>query len=134
MAKIVLTGDKHLDAQLKRLEANANRKIVRQATRDAAKTILLPMVKQYAPIDTGQLEQSLVVRAVTKRRTMIGHKVTTREGWFRGDEFYGAFQEFGTKHMPAKHFVRDATAVAYRPVTEHFIAKTKELCREALAR
>lgn len=134
MAKIVLTGDKKLDAQLKKLEANANRKMVRQATREAAKTILLPLVKEYAPEDTGELESTFKVRAITKRRTMIGHRVI---GAFPAidekDPFHGVFQELGTKHTPARHFSRDAAGAAYRPSTTLFIAKAQELCREALA-
>ena len=105
---IALTGDKALDRKLKGMHGRFQKKLSRKATRLAARDIVLPDAKAMAPIDTGALEKSLVVRSMKRRRTKIGHVVQTRDGFFKGDEFYGAFHEFGTKYMKADPFMRPA--------------------------
>lgn len=122
MARVVVTGVAETDKRLAALPLRVQKSVSRKATRRAAKEIVLPAAKAAAPFDTGELEESLTVRATKSTRTSFGHQVTTRDGMFAGDEFYGAFMEFGTKERqhasgkgvgridPAKHgaFMRPA--------------------------
>lgn len=94
---VVITGDKELDRKLAKLEPKLQKKLSRQATRKAAKDIVLPAAQAAVPANTGELEDSLKVRAVTRSRNRIGHMVVAGDGFFVGDQFYGGFIEFGTK-------------------------------------
>lgn len=93
----LVTGVAAVDAKLKGLPLAAQKKLSRKATRQSAKDIVLPAAKDNAPVDSGDLEESLTVRALKRSRTKFGHMVTTGEGFWKGEQFYGAFLEFGTK-------------------------------------
>ena len=101
-AGVIITGDKALDRKLAGLPDKLAKKLSKQATRKAAKEIVLPRAKADAPVDTGELEDSLTVRAVKRSRRRIGHMVTTRDGMFQGDQFYGGFVEWGTHERQTK--------------------------------
>jgi len=94
---VIITGDEALDKLLKGLPLKVQKKLSTQATRKAAKEIVLPDAKSRVPVDTGDLEESLVVRSIKRSRFRIGHQVQTKDGFNQGDQFYGAFIEFGTK-------------------------------------
>lgn len=94
--QLVITGDKQINAMLKELPKSVQRKFVRKAARPAVKAVL-PSVKREAPRSIGALVKSLAVRSLRKSRVRIGLMITTREGWFKGKTFYGAFQEWGWK-------------------------------------
>jgi HK97 gp10 family phage protein len=97
---IVVTGTKDIDKALARFDANVQKKITRKATRAGAK-LVLEAAKVLVPSGFGDLERSLKVKAMEKRkgkgRGRIGHSVRTGEGFFQGEQFYGGFLEFGTK-------------------------------------
>jgi HK97 gp10 family phage protein len=100
---VLVTGDKALDRVLRGMPVKLQKKLSRKATRKAAKDIILPDAKNRVPVDFGELEESLTVTAIKRSRYKFGHQVGTKEGHFRGDQFYGAFLEFGTKerfHKP----------------------------------
>lgn len=99
---VIITGDKELDRLLKGLPLKVQKKVSRSATRKAAKDIVLPDAKSRVPVDTGDLEESLSVRAIKRSRTKFGHEVRTKDGFYSGDQFYGAFIEFGTKERKHK--------------------------------
>lgn len=94
---IIVTGDKQLDKLLRGLPLKVQTKLSRQATRKAAKDIVLPQAKARVPVNTGDLEESLTVKAIKRSRSKFGHQVQTKDGFYSGDQFYGAFIEFGTK-------------------------------------
>ena len=99
-----------LDKALSRLPKNLANKGARKATREAAKIVQRDAV-QLAPIDTGQLEASIKVRArkrSRRNRGTVGHSVMTGEHLFQGDQFYAGFQELGTEKMEANPFLRPA--------------------------
>ncbi len=86
-------------------------KAMRQATRAVCKEILLPAARDLIPVDTGELEDQLTVRAVKGKRSRLGHSVGFRDPLFTGDTFYGGFIEFGFTgrdgiHVPADSFLR----------------------------
>jgi len=102
-----IEGAKELERKLLSFEPKLGRKIIRQALRNAAKPIL-NAAKANVPVDTGDLKKSLKVKAMRKRRHSYGVMIATSVGWFAGNEFYGAFLEFGTSKMAARPFVRPA--------------------------
>ena len=127
---IALTGHKELDAKLRGMHGRFQKKLSRKATRAAAKEIVLPEAKAMAPIDTGALEKSLAVRAMKRSRTRIGHLVQTRDGFFQGEQFYGAFHEFGTRKMKADPFMRPAVYGNEQRIRAKYIAALQEAIRE----
>lgn len=106
---IRLVGDKKLTAALKALPLKFQKKVVRKALRDAAK-IVLPVVRANTPIDTGNLKNSIRVKALkfSRRSGKFGVGVQTGIGFYIGKQFYGAFQELGTRKMRGRRFMRDA--------------------------
>jgi HK97 gp10 family phage protein len=118
MTNIILTGDKQLDRALSQFEPKFQKKGIRKATRDAAKSILSE-AKRLTPVLTGKLRKSLTVRVAKQGfngkklpRGTLGHEVTTREGsFFSGETFYGGIIEFGTKktrRIAPRRFLRNA--------------------------
>ena len=91
---LVATGFKELDRKLRDFEPKVAKKAVRRASREALRPVHRA-AQRNAPFETGLLEQSIKVRAIKRTRKAIGSQVTTREGFFQGETFYGAFQEFG---------------------------------------
>lgn len=91
---LVVTGDKQLTRQLNALGGPKAKEFHRKASRKAAKPIL-DKAKQVVSAKTGRLRKSLTIRAAKRSRKSIGVRVTQREGAFKGDAFYGGFQEMG---------------------------------------
>jgi HK97 gp10 family phage protein len=104
---IAIKGAKELERKLLSFEPKLAKKIVRTALRDGAK-LILEAAKANVPVATGALRDSLKVRAMRKRRFTYGIMVATAAGWFKGEQFYGAFVEFGTSRLAARPFVRPA--------------------------
>lgn len=102
-AKMIVTGDRAVDAMLRDLPLRAQKKLSRQATRKAAKEIVLAQALRNVPEDEGKLASTLAVRALKRSRSRVGHTVTTKPGQYDDDEqFPGAFLEFGTKERRHK--------------------------------
>lgn len=94
---IIITGVKELMEKLDQFEPKLRKKILRKTLRKAAKPVLAT-ARRYVPVDTAALKKSLKVRALKRSRRhkhRVGIAVMTSEGWFKGDEYYGAFVEFG---------------------------------------
>lgn len=99
---VIVTGEAELDRLLRSLPLKVQKKLSRQATRKSAKEIALPYAKSRVPVDEGDLLRALVVRAMKRSRNRFGHTVGTKEGAYQGDQFYGSFPEYGTKHRQHK--------------------------------
>lgn len=105
---IQIRGGEELAAALESCGKVMERKILRTAMRQAAAPILAE-AKRRAPVLTGQLRKSLRIRSLKRKvNGQVGVVISTAKGFFKGDEFYGAFHEFGTKKMPARPFIRPA--------------------------
>lgn len=88
-------GDKQIMLRLKGVIPRLRRKVLMQSSREAMKP-LLGAAKKRSPHKSGTLRKSLKMRAMKRnRRGLIGVHISTSDKWFGGDEFYGAFQEFG---------------------------------------
>ncbi len=105
MATFTITGIKEIDRALKALEPKVAKKVIRQSIRAALKPIR-DEIKGEVPLKTGLLRSAIKVRAAKRSRVSIGVVVIIGRGDFKGDTFYGAFQEYGTSTMPGKHFMR----------------------------
>lgn len=119
---ISLQGGAELMDALEALGPAMEKKVLRSAMREAAKPMLAE-AKRRAPVLTGQLRKSLKIKAMKRRSNgQVGVLIATEKGFFKGETFYGAFQEFGTKKLPARPFIRPAfesnKARAVRIVTE----------------
>lgn len=116
---MTITGLEELDAAMRELPKKIARQGIRKPLRAGAKVVLAE-AKRNAPRGvTGNLRRSLKVRAGKRKKGIISMRVTTSEGWFKGDEFYAGFVEFGTKErrhrsgrsvgaVTARKFVRKA--------------------------
>jgi HK97 gp10 family phage protein len=126
-----LNGFDGLDRALAELEPRLARKIERQGLREAAKVIQQEAVAN-APEDTGTLKQSIKVRAIKRKKGFCGVQVTTGQGFFRGETFYGAFIEFG--HHVGSRKLGDARAfVPPRPFMRPAFDSKKEQAAAAVA-
>ncbi len=96
-ASIRLRGDKAVLRKLKRLRNPLTRqRIVIQAAKDAA-PIVESAVLARIPVRTGALRNSITTDAFRAGRSSAGVMVmvSDRAGFFKGDQFYGGFLEFG---------------------------------------
>lgn len=89
-----ITLDYSIVTALDKADKKLRNKLLRTGMRDAMK-IVLAQAKRDAPVESGKLAKSLAVRATKRSRGTIGIMVTTREGLFSGETFYGGFQEYG---------------------------------------
>ena len=103
MAKriLVITGDKKLTRMLNALGSQKARAVHRKAIRKAARPILAE-AKATGPVKTGKLRASLTIKAAKRSRKSIGVMVTQKAGAYKGDTFYGSFQELGWRTGRAK--------------------------------
>lgn len=147
--KMVVTGDKEIDAALLKIAGQQEtakhvNKFMRKATREAVKEIVLPKVKAHVPVETGELEASLTVRALKRSRTRLGSGIVKRDngpGEFRnplfaGDTFYGGFLEFGFKmrnggFYPPDQWLRIPLYTSEKKVKARIVAALKEWIRAA---
>lgn len=96
---------------LRKLVAVGGAKFAKKALRSAIRKGGKPMlaaIKARAPVDSGDLEESLKLKAIKRTRTGVGVTIGTSayNSLFQGEQFYGAFQEFGTAKLPPNPFMR----------------------------
>ena len=131
IVSITLTGDVKLLTKLKRLGNKDQKAAIRKASRAAARPIL-QKARELAPRRKGALARSLKLRAIKRSRTRIGVRISTStlESVFQGKTFYGAFLEFGTKRIAARHFMQRAVDQTKEQAKAIFAA---ELAKEITA-
>lgn len=106
--RIVVTGVKDIDRRLKLLTPALQKKVVRQAVRKSLKPVAAA-VKAEAPVRTGATKAAVKVRArKSRKRDEIALEVRIGEGDFKGEQFYAAFNQFGTSRQPANPFMTRA--------------------------
>ena len=78
--------------------------------------ILFASAQSMVPVEHGTLKKSLKIKVKVNKDGYCKILVGTSKKWFQGEDFYGAFQEFGWKHgsrklgnkrksIPGEHFV-----------------------------
>jgi HK97 gp10 family phage protein len=99
-----LTGEQQTEAMKTAFERGAN--------------TIATLAKGFAPVKSGLLRESIQVKT-TRRLGNVYTRVVISQGWYKGDQFYAAFQEFGYHHgsrklgnarewVPGKKFMRTA--------------------------
>lgn len=100
---IAITGAAALDTRLRQLASETGAKGInaemRKATHEAVKEIVLPAVLDLIPVDTGELEDAIKIRAIKRSRGKVGYYVGFADPLFQGDSYYGGFIEFGFTHF-----------------------------------
>jgi len=92
---VSLSGFKQLERKLNELPKRIRRKVLSQSLRAGAK-IIQAEAKARVPKDTGELRRSIKVRVgKVKNRGDVKIIVITGAGDFKGDQYYGAFVEYG---------------------------------------
>jgi len=135
---VTIKGVDRLERTLAAFGPRVAKKLKRKAIRRAAR-ILLDETKAQAPVDSGELEESLRLRAMAqfgrrRRKGVVGVSVQTSDKLFAGDQFYAGFQELGTVNMepnaflrPASDAVRDQVAQRFRHEARKAIAETARM-------
>lgn len=103
---VVVTGVREIDRKLRKLEAKAQRKVIRQAMDRALKPVL-EQVKADVPVLTGATRQNIKIRAGKSRRGVVRREIRVGDKQM-GEGFGAAFVEFGTKDAPARPFMAPA--------------------------
>jgi HK97 gp10 family phage protein len=108
MANLILTGDKAIDKEIKRLaDPKTTNKIVKKSMRTALRPVQ-QAVKGEAPSgETGQLQRAAKIRAGKRSRkggVAMYVLISTKEL----DPFYGAFKQLGTRRMKRDDFMTRA--------------------------
>jgi HK97 gp10 family phage protein len=97
--KIEVSGAQEIIKALDQLAPKAERKVLRQAMRKGLKP-LLDAAKAEAPVDSGKLRNSLVIRAAkSRKRGAISLEVRPNEKWWAGDHYYPAQVEVGRPNL-----------------------------------
>ncbi len=119
------SGFADLDRQLARFMQGIPEEVQRAALHDAGQ-IIVAEAQRLAPYETGTLRDSIMVADDRDARiygklnggisVYIGPVGSTEDG----DVYYAKFQEFGTRNMQARPFMRPAIA-AKRPEAERLI-------------
>jgi len=107
----VVEGHKELTAVLATMETKLQKKILRTATRDAAKAVARD-AQRMVPQDTGKLASTIKARArrrSRRNRHSVGHSIIGGSAaLIKGLPYYAQFVEFGTVTMDADPFLRPA--------------------------
>ena len=99
-----MTGFEKLDRKMRMMPVRLQKQALRTGCRNAAKFVR-QLVLAKVPRKTGALAKSIVVRAGKRSRRykdQVVVQVRTKDGFFKGDEFYGAMLEFGTEERKTK--------------------------------
>ena len=111
IGSIQLRGFDKVEKLFKELPLKVQKRVIRPACRAAAKEVL-PEVKNLAPERSGATKKSLKIRAAKRRNKFTAAVlIQTRKGDFKGDEFYAAFVEYGTKERIVKKTGKSAGSV-----------------------
>ncbi len=99
-----VAGDREIIEIINLIGGKLAKKAMRKSLRKATKDIVLAEAINRVPFDTGQLEESLTVRAMKRSRSGFGYEVRVRKG--SPAEEYAQVLEFGTKRVRAQPFLR----------------------------
>lgn len=115
-------GLDEIQSRLSGLSAYAERDVVKNALKKAA-NVVATAARELVPEKTGALKRAIRVRmGRAKAKGSISVIAAVGRQWFVGDQFYGAFQEFGwragkrkgareqdtRKQIPGEHFMQYA--------------------------
>lgn len=129
--------------RLEAFEPRFQKKILRRAVKGEITDTVLPAVLSHVPYgDSGRLAQAVrVVQAKrSRKRSSIWFSVSlSKDGFYSGRAFYGAFQNFGwragarkswkasmRRQIPGKHFMEKAYASCEAKASEGLERRLRE--------
>ena len=118
----ILFAFDRLDERFNNLELFVQSDVLKRAGKAACEPILAE-ARALAPRKTGLLERSLHIRKGKAGGGSFSWLVSTSAGFYGGDDYYGAFQEFGWRSGKRKSFTKDAKLRDVRKQNpgEHFL-------------
>lgn len=134
---IRLLGAPELQAQLKALPLKVQKKLLRQGMRKAGK-LVRDEAQRLVPVDTGELKQSLKVRALLRGRGSFGVRIMTGTRSELGIDpdaqgYYPASVEFGSRTQPAQPYLRAAADAKREEVFSIMRESVRAGIREAIS-
>lgn len=129
--KFKLEGAKALQDNLAELARRTQKQLTRKALREGA-AVIRTEARNNTPVETGQLKKSVKTRAGKTRKDSVSVLVSTSKKAFAGDEYYGAFQEFGWtardgRKVEGKHFLERAAETKGEEAAQAVTERLKEL-------
>lgn len=138
--ELSVTGLEELEKNLLALGTDLAEKTLRNATRDAAKVFRDEAAKN-APVGDVERESPKKWQSRKPGSLRAGIKISMQRNFKKAavtmvvrhsaKTFYGKFVEFGTKHMPAKPFMRPALQSEFERAKTVFVERLKERIKKA---
>ena len=125
---VTIEGAERLERKLSAFGPRVEKKLKRKAIRRAAR-IVLDETKAQAPVDEGDLEEGLKIRAMpraARRKGVVGVAVIETDS----DAFYDAFQEFGTIYIEPSGHHRGAADATRDQVVGRFRHEARKAIQE----
>jgi HK97 gp10 family phage protein len=131
-SSVKITGVDAINRAFRELEPKLARKVIRSALRKGAK-IVQAAEKQAAPQgETGILRKAIKVRASrVRKKNVISLGVIMGQGDFKGESFYGAFQNFGWK--TGRRGSSNRTQIAGKHFAERALSETREQATQVIS-
>lgn len=115
-----VAGLRQLGEAMRGLSEDVRTKVARQAVAAGA-SVVRKAARDKAPVDSGNLKASLIMKRIRETNLTEEYIVTPRKGKTRDgkaakrgqgklgkDAYYARFVEFGTVKVPARPFIRPA--------------------------
>lgn len=105
---ISVDGVRQLEQALSRVGVGVRTRILRSGMRDGM-DVVTSLARANAPVRTGKLRLSLeTVNGRTNSKWKVRVETRAGPGFYKGDAYYAAFLEFGTRKMPPRPFMAPA--------------------------
>lgn len=130
--RIQVLGLRELGVAMQGLSDDMRTKVARQAVAAGA-GVVRKAARDKAPVDSGNLKASLIMKRVKDTSLTEEYIVTPRKGKTRDgkDAYYARFVEFGTVQAPAQPFMRpaleDNVQRATNAIAERLAARIKKV-------
>lgn len=118
--RLEVSGLRQLGEAMRGLSEDMRTKVARQAVAAGA-SVVRKAARDKAPVDSGNLKASLIMKRIRETNLTEEYIVTPRKGKTRDgkaakrgqgklgkDAYYARFVEFGTVKVPARPFIRPA--------------------------
>jgi HK97 gp10 family phage protein len=98
--KISVDGLQQVRSAFEKLTGEQQTAAMQAAFERGAHTIA-DLARGFAPVKSGLLRESIQVKT-TRRLGNVYTRIVVSSGWYKGEQFYAAFQEFGFHHGARK--------------------------------
>lgn len=106
--QINLDGVKQLEQALAKVGVGVRTRVLRSGMRSGM-DVVTALARAAAPVRTGKLRMSLeTINGRTNSKWKVRVETRAGQGFYKGEAYYAAFLEFGTKKMPPRPFLTPA--------------------------